>query len=287
MTQAARWIRLGLVEPLELHAAYAGLAAAQPADAAPLLVWAQAKTHLCLGQSQGRAELDSGVSVPVVRRPLGGGLVWVDEYQYVFVLIAPKRLMPGRPARWFAWALSPAVATYRHFGLPAYLNEQDIWLHGRKIAGSGAATIGECAVVASSFLLKFPAERFADSVAAPSREFREWLRDGLALAMTEWAEYGAVPAERELESVFRARLEAQLGWQFESSWPTGPEQAAVAEAAAELAEPLDEGVPRAVAGGIKLNAEARLVERHEGGVVERELKIGERVRRVRRVAGEE
>ncbi|MDA8107028.1 MAG: biotin--protein ligase [Betaproteobacteria bacterium] len=284
MAQAARWIRLGLVEPLALHATYAGLAAAQTAEAAPLVLWAQAKTHLCLGQSQGRAELDSAVSVPVVRRPLGGGLVWVDEFQYVFVLIAPRRLAPGRPARWFAWALSPAVATYRHFGLPAYLNEQDIWLHGRKIGGSGAATIGECAVVASSFLLKFPAARFADNVAAPSREFRAWLREGLALAMTEWAEHGALPAERELECAFRTRLEAQLGWQFESSWPSCAEQAAIAEAAGELAEPLDSDAPRMVRGGIKLNAEARLVERREGGVVERELRVGERVRRVRHAA---
>lgn len=287
MGQAARWIRLGLLEPLALHASYAGLAAAQPAEAAPLVLWGQAKTHLCLGQSQGCAELDAAVSVPVVRRPLGGGLVWVDESQYVFVLIAPRRLAPGRPARWFAWALSPAVATYRQFGLPAYLNGQDIWLHGRKIGGSGAATIGECAVVASSFLLEFPAERFAASVAAPSREFRAWLREGLELAMTEWADYGALPAERDLEAVFRARLEAQLGWRFESSWPTRAEQAAIAEAAGELAEPPDHDAPRMLRDGIKLNAEARLVERRAGGIVERELSVGELVRRARHVAGQE
>jgi lipoate-protein ligase A len=240
----ARWIRLGLVDPLELHAAYGGLAAAQGADAAPIVVWAQARTHLCLGQSQGRAELDPGVSVPVVRRPLGGGLVWVDESQYVFVLIAPKKLAPGRPARWFSWALAPAVATYRQFGLPAYLNEQDIWLHGRKIAGSGAATIGECAVVASSFLLHFPAEAFARSVAGPSAEFRGWLRDGLSLAMTEWADHGELPAERDLEEAFRARIGAQHGWSFESAWPTQREQEHIAEARAELAEPIEEGRAR-------------------------------------------
>jgi len=251
----ARWIRLGLVEPLELHAAYSGLAAAQGADAAPIVVWAQARTHLCLGQSQGRAELDPGVSVPVVRRPLGGGLVWVDESQYVFVVIAPKRLAPGRPARWFAWALAPAVATYRQFGLPAYLNEQDIWLHGRKIAGSGAATIGECAVVASSFLLRFPAADFADSVASPSPDFRSWLRDGLALAMTEWADHGALPAERDLEETFRARIAAQHGWSFENAWPSALELESIAEARSELSEPIEEGRARSQ---VRLNARRAL-----------------------------
>ena len=251
----ARWMRLGLVEPLELHAAYSGLAAAQVADSAPIVVWAQAKTHLCLGQSQGRAELDPDVNVPVVRRPLGGGLVWVDESQYVFVLIAPKKLAPGRPARWFSWALAPAVATYRQFGLPAYLNEQDIWLHGRKIAGSGAATIGECAVVASSFLLRFPAEAFAGSVAGPSPDFRSWLRDGLSLAMTEWADHGALPAERELEEVFRSRIGAQHGWGFENAWPSAAEQESIAEARAELSEPIEQGRARSE---VRLNARRAL-----------------------------
>jgi hypothetical protein len=55
-------------------------------------------------------------------------------------------------------------------------------------------TIGECAVVASSFLLQFPAK----CVAVPSRD---------------------------LEDAFRIRLEAQHGWQFDHSWPTEPEKA--------------------------------------------------------------
>jgi len=236
--QAARWIRLGLVEPLELRAAYCGLAGAQSRDASPILLWGQAKTHLCLGQSQGLAELEECVAGPVLRRPLGGGLVWVDAFQYVFVLIAPKRHAPGRPVRWISWALASAIATYRHFGLTAYLNERDIWLHGRKIGGSGAATIGECAVIASSFLLRFPAERFAQSVASPSPEFRTWLREGLSLAMTEWADHGALPAERELEETFRTRLEAQHGWQFEHAWPDEAELTAIAEAKAERSEPI-------------------------------------------------
>jgi len=273
MAQSARWIRLGLVEPLDLHASYAGLAAAQQRNAAPIVLWAQAKTHLCLGQSQGLAEIDPGSALPVVRRPLGGGLGWVDEHQYVFVVIASTRIAPGRPSRWCPWALSPAVATYRDFGLRAYLNGADIWLQGRKIAGSSAATIGVCAVVASSFLVKFPAERFAAAVASPTPGFRQWLREGLALAMTEWAEHGDTPPERVLETTFRSRIEAQQGWQFESAWPTAVEQQAIEEARRELVEPL-ETCRRTTRGGIKLNAEAHLVER-EG---RRELRVGSRVK---------
>jgi hypothetical protein len=153
----ARWIRLGAVEPLAFELVYARLAAVQSSGAAPALLWAQAET------------------------------------QYLFALIAPRRLAPGRVTRWMSWALAPAIATYRQFGLAAYLEDETIWLHGRRIAGSSVRTIGECAVVASSFLLQFPAK----CVAVPSRD---------------------------LEDAFRIRLEAQHGWQFDTSWPTEPEK---------------------------------------------------------------
>lgn len=239
----ARWLRLGLVEPIELHATTAGLAAVQPADGAPIVLWARAKSHLCLGQSQGPAALQPACPLPLVRRPLGGGLVWVDENQYVFVLIAPRRHAPGRPARWFSWALAPVIATYRQFGLRAYQNENDLWLDGRRVAGSAASSIGECAVVASSFLLRFPFEGVADHASGPSTEFRTWLREGLSLAMTEWAEHGALPTERELEEAFRARLETQYGWRFENDWPCDAEAAAIGEARDALAEPIHADLP--------------------------------------------
>ena len=153
----ARWIRCGAMDAREFEQLYARLAAAQAKGAAPALLWAQAQAH------------------------------------YLFALIAPRRLAPGRVTRWISWALAPAVATYRQFGLAAYLQEEAIWLHGRRIAGSHVRAIGECAAVASSFLAQFPAK----CVVVPSRD---------------------------LEDAFRARLEAQHGWQFDHSWPTEPER---------------------------------------------------------------
>jgi hypothetical protein len=154
----ARWIRLGAVEPQDFELVCTRLAAVQSTSAAPVLLWAQA------------------------------------EAQYLFALIAPRKFAPGRVTRWISWALAPAIATYRQFGLAAYLEDEAIWLHGRRIAGSSMKTIGECAVVASSFLVHFPAK----CVAMPSRD---------------------------LEDAFRIRLEAQHGWQFDHSWPSEPERA--------------------------------------------------------------
>jgi hypothetical protein len=153
----ARWMRLGAVQRPVFDAACASLALAQARSAVPILLWAEEAAY------------------------------------YPFALIAPLKFAPGRRTRWFSWALAPAVATYRQFGIPAYLDDE-IRLHGRTIADSSVTAIGECAVAASSFLMRFP----GNCVATPSFE---------------------------LEQAFRLRLEAQHGWQFEHSWPNAPETA--------------------------------------------------------------
>ncbi len=163
----ARWIRMrsgsAPSEPLDFEEAYLRLAVAQPRQASPILLWGE-----------------------------GAG-------QYLFALVAPLRLAPGKRLRWPSWGLAPAVAAYRQFGVPAYFEEGVIWLHGKKISECVVETIGECVVIASSFLMQFPAQ----CVATPSPEF---------------------------EQAFRLRLEAQHGWQFEHSWPSEREMLSYAVA---------------------------------------------------------
>ena len=109
----ARWIRLGAIGQADFEAACASIAAAQPRDAAPLLLWGE------------------------------------EAARYPFALIAPLKYAPGRVQRWLSWGLAAAVATYRQFGVPAYLDDE-LFLHGRDIARSRASAMGECAVITSS-----------------------------------------------------------------------------------------------------------------------------------------
>jgi hypothetical protein len=148
----ARWIRFGAMPCAEFELACARLAHAQSRAALPILAWAQ------------------------------------DE-SFLFALVASLKVAPGRATRWLSWALAPAVATYRQFGVPAYLDGGAVWLHGRRIAEGAVRTIGECLMVTSSFPCQFPLQ----CVATPSAA---------------------------LEHAFRLRLEAQHGWQFDHSWPT-------------------------------------------------------------------
>jgi lipoate-protein ligase A len=291
---SARFIDVGLQEPAQFHATYTGIAEVLERNEAPAVMWGRSTPHISLGQSQDRgAELAAALEVPVVTRPLGGGAVWVDESQYCCVLIAPLHHAPPRPADWFAWGLEPMLATYHRFGLPVERRGQDLWLAGRKIAGSGAATIGRCAAFASSFLLHFPVERFARCIASPLRAgsgqvpngFHDWLLTGLRQAMTDWASHQTPPPADELRHAFRGAVEQTLGWQLAGSAPSAKEIEACAVARAELAEPAATGGKRLVPGGVKLNAETFLYERRVGQGVELSLvRDGAVIRRHRRAA---
>lgn len=262
-----------MLSPRQLHATYAGIAQAAGADAAPALVWGGATAHLCLGQSQSAAcELAPHLDVPVVRRPLGGGAVWVDEGQLVYILIAPLRHAPRRPADWSAWALQPAIATFRQFGLGVERRGDDLWLGGRKIAGTGAATIGVCAVFASSFLLHFPRERFAACMAG-SDDYRLWLEQGLAATLTDWSAHAAVPPPTDLRAAYVDAVARTLGWRLSPAVVAAHENDAIAEARQDLEDDAQDGGRRAYRDGIKLNAESHLVERGDCGRRIRELVV--------------
>lgn len=125
-------------------------------------------------------------------------LCWAREgaEAYAYALVVPLKFVPGRPWRWCAWALAPSIATYRQFGERAYLDGDDLCLGGRRIAASQAAALGACAVISSSFLARLPC------------------------GSADWT-------ERNVAEAFRARIEAQHGWQFDHSWPTQAERAAI------------------------------------------------------------
>lgn len=173
MTRRARWIGVGAPEPASLRTLCEGLAQTQARDADPIVVWGKASGHVCFGE--------------------GFDAVWVDEGQHLFVLIVPLRLAPGRPRRWVAWGLAPAIAACRGLGVRAYFEGRDLLVAGRKAAGAGCATIGACAVI----------------VASLPRAFAR----GLPVAAR-----------------LREAIEAQFGWQFETSWPSSAERQAMGEA---------------------------------------------------------
>jgi hypothetical protein len=175
MSVVARWIRLEACSGNALRAACRGIAAGVALTGRPVVLWTRAENALT------------------------GDFLAADEGHFVHALVAPERLAPGRPWRWRAWGVAPALATFRHFGAHAYLDDDAVYLNGRKVSGIAAEAISGCAVTASSFLPQ------------PPQPIAPWL-------------------ERDLEMILRLRFEAQHGWEFENCWPTAAERTAIADA---------------------------------------------------------
>jgi len=173
--------------------------------------------------------------------------------QLSYAIVAPLASAPLRHVDWYEWALGPAIATFRSFGLTVDRHAEDPWLAGRKIAGSGAATIGRSAVVASSFLMYFPRARFTHVVAATSQGFRERLIEALGLAMTDWSEHAPVPQSASVKSAFEVAVAGKLDWHLQPGEVSVAEAAEVRSWRAELFEEIEPGIRR-VPGGVKLNA---------------------------------
>ncbi len=204
MSRRARWIRLACTAPDVLGQAAAAFAAMQVRGGAPIVLWSSARGD-CRDHREPAAT------------PFGYGV------------LAPAHAAPGRQTRWASWALAPAAAVYRDLGLRAYLNDDGIFAQGRRIAAVRTQAIAGWAVITAT-LGAHPAAGILEPGGAQSATFRAWLREGLGLAMSQFADRDRLPAERAFEADLRARMEAQHDWQFESAWPTSLERASLEEA---------------------------------------------------------
>lgn len=268
-----RWLDLGELAPLELHATYAGLAGSLGPGDAPILFWARpGRPHLSLGASQqASADLDLAgcgqLGVEVVQRPLGGGTVWLDREQECFFFILPQSVVQGGHQGLFDLCLAVVADWFAAAGLPVHrVGGQDLWLAGRKIMGSGAATLGRALVFGASVLRSFPARDFARCIRAPSEGFRDWLADALAEGMTDWRAQGLDPGAAELKQGLKEACRRLRGWSFVDWLPDTATREAIAEARAELSEVIDRGCGRRhVPHGIRINGLCYLLELEQGG----------------------
>ncbi|MGE4530185.1 MAG: biotin/lipoate A/B protein ligase family protein [Acidithiobacillus sp.] len=264
-----RLIRQGVLQPELLHQTYMGLAEAQRDGDLPILLLVQSQPHLSLGAAQsGSAELDpiacANQQIPVLQRPLGGGLVWVDEGQLNYFFIFPRSSGIRQAPELFTRISSWVVALHDHFGLPVEArNGHDFWCQGYKVGGTGAASIGNSLVLGGSFMLRTQWDVFIRCVRAPSEGFRQWLAEALEESLRSWSDLrgGQEFSADEVVAACPSTLE-RCGFLLQDGQGTisPAEQNAIAHA--ELESPDWESVSRRrVSGGIKLKAGSFLTEK--------------------------
>ncbi len=172
-----RVIDFGRVSPLRSQTLWHAVAYGVSAGAPVTLSFARPSApYVCLGYLRDAAEVDHDYcrahGLPVYRRMVGGGPVYLDDRQLFFQIAVPaSSLSPSRPAALRAM-LEPAVAAFRAAGVDARLDDGEICLGDRKICGHGAGQIDDAVVVCGNLIEAFDHERATRVLALPDPAHR-------------------------------------------------------------------------------------------------------------------
>jgi lipoate-protein ligase A len=234
-----RVVDAGTVSAVRSQALWHGLAEAMaPGDDPVLLLCSPSEPYVCVGYHRRLDELDLGEcaasGLPVLRRMIGGGPVYLDSDQLFFGLVMPAEDAPAGVVRLYAELLEPAAVALRWLGVPAEVaSTNDIVAAGRKISGTGAGQIGDGVVVVGNVMFAFPHERMASVLALPDEAMRkECLR-----LMREHV--GALPQldSTSVRGALRRAYSTALGRRPLDVAPAGAEEAAISAWERRLLEP--------------------------------------------------
>lgn len=265
-----RVLDFGLVSAIRSQAVYHGIAETITADSDPVLSLASPdRPYVCVGIHQEVAkEVDEeycrSAGLPVYRRHVGGGAVYLDRNQLFTHFIYPRNKAPQFAVNLYPLFIEPVVRTYRDLGIKAeYHPINDIQVDGRKIGGTGAASIGEATLLVGSFMFDFDTATMARCLKVPDEKFRDKLRKTLDDYMTTMAkQLPVLPSREEVKSRFLAHCATVLGVEPVEDQPTAAELAAIEKAEAALVDPAWTYVQgkKLVEMGVKISAGTHLTE---------------------------
>lgn len=185
-----------------------------------LLILRPDSPYVCIGYHQdARQEIDLEFTrqahIPVFRREVGGGAVYLDGQQlfYQLVIRPDHPQVPARKTDFYEKFLSPVVETYRQIGIPAVFRPvNDITVNARKISGNGAAQIGEMLVLVGNFILDFDYEMMAKVLKVPDEKFRDKVHKTMEENLTTiLRETGTAPSTEDLATSLIRHYEPLLG----------------------------------------------------------------------------
>jgi len=186
-----------------------------------LILVSPAEPYVCIGYHQDVSqEVDleacQALKLPVFRREVGGGAVYLDGGQlfYQIVLRREHPLARGSKADFYARFLEPVAQTYRDLGVQASFRPVNdiVTAEGRKISGNGAAEIGQGVVLVGNLIVDFDYETMVRVLRVPDEKFRDKVHKSLRENLTTLRrELGTVPPREVLVGTLRRNLEQVLG----------------------------------------------------------------------------
>lgn len=174
--------------------------------------------YVSLGCHQNWEDYNAGSYLPVLRRRVGGSLVYLDRHQVFFqIIVSPSRLANNRtPERWYHYALDPIVSYLQELGLTAELRlPADILVNGRKISGNAGGQLDEMVVIVGNLLLDFSIEAMVTARSGPHETWHRAFTESMDFHLTTLQEccpqraWTAEMVMEELAQVFAHHLGAK------------------------------------------------------------------------------
>lgn len=194
-----RVIRAFGLSPLQSQAIYHAVAECFTKDSPDTICLVRpTEPYICIGYHQdAERELDlehlAQLGLPLIRRQVGGGAVYLDGNQIFLQWIFSPNSLPRSIETRYTLFIDPIVATYREIGISAQMRPiNDVQVAGRKIGGCGAARIGEAELLVSSFIFDIDLNAMASVLKVDSSKMRDKLFHNLREYVTS--------ITRELES---------------------------------------------------------------------------------------
>lgn len=184
-----RYLNLGVVPYQESQAVYHALAELLTLDGPMTLVTVSPdRPYVCVGYHQvASREIERAYctdhGIPVGRRMVGGGAVYLDGNQVFWHLIMPRRNRSVEEL--YRRFLAAPIAAYRRMGIAAeHRPINDIIVGNKKIGGTGASTMGQAEILVGSLMMDFDSQEMARVLNVPSEKFRDKMVSSLNEYMT-------------------------------------------------------------------------------------------------------
>jgi lipoate-protein ligase A len=269
MMDDIRLLDMQLVPPVRSQTIYHAVAYALDARSPDTIILVgPTEPYVCIGYHQ---ELDKEVDVeycranglPIFRREVGGGAVYLDKGQVFTQWIFHRGALPASLAERFELYIKPLVETYHALDIPAnYRPINDIHVQGKKIGGTGAAQMGEAEVVVGSLMFDFNFDLMARVLKVSSEKMRDKIFQSLNEYMTTMTrQLGHTPDRDAVVNVYLEKVEQTLGRKIVRGAPTARELEIAAQLDAQFVT--DEWLYQKGGlrqPGVKISEDVRVIE---------------------------
>lgn len=163
--------------------------------------------------------------LPVYRREVGGGAVYLDSHQLFVQWIFHQENLPETLENKFRFYIEPIVRTYRELGIEAYYRPvNDIHVAGRKIGGTGAARIGQAEILVGSFMFDFDRKVMCRVLRVSSEKMRDKVYQSLEQYMITMKDLlSELPPVEKVKEIYLNQVARYLNSEIEEGEMTPAE----------------------------------------------------------------